>query len=280
MKFRPNRIIITILTLFFLLWHTQETHLEAGKISLSTTEQLAAEFENVPCANEDRLDAVRTLFQKMGASPAEMTIDRHGKVKNLVVCKPGATAETIVIGAHYDKAGPGCGAVDNWTGIVILAHLYQSLKSQPLRKTLLFVAFDQEEKGLVGSKAMVSHLSQEEVKRSCEMVNLDSFGLGAPQVADNMSHPELTLFVAELARKMKLPFAHVPIPNANSDSSSFLKRNIPALTLHGMSDEWISILHTKNDQPEKINHRSVYLGYRLALALLVQLDELPCGKFK
>nr|ART40711.1 L304 [uncultured bacterium] len=77
-----------------------------------------------------------------------------------------------------------------------------------------------------------------------------------------------------------MPFGQATIAGADSDSSSFLRRSIPALTIHGLTEDWPKILHSKNDQATKVNPLSVYLGYRLALALVLRLDNLPCKEFK
>src|SRR3712207_7015935 len=46
--------------------------------------------------------------------------------------------------------------------IVALSHLYRTLKDVPLKKTLVFVAFGKEEKGLVGSRAMTDAIGKEQ----------------------------------------------------------------------------------------------------------------------
>src|SRR5436309_336022 len=140
---------------------------QSTEISISTPEQIKAEFDSVPCKNEERLSAAKALFEKMGAPATDVSVDKYKNVENLVVRKSGATQEIIVIGAHYDKVAEGCGAVDNWTGIVALAHLYKSLKDVPLKKTVLFVAFGKEEKGLVGSHAMVDAIGKGEAAQYC-----------------------------------------------------------------------------------------------------------------
>jgi len=226
------------------------------------------------------LNVAKALFEKMGAPVSDISIDKYKNVENLVIHKQGASQEIIVIGAHYDKVADGCGAVDNWTGIVTLAHLYKSLKDVPLKKTILFVAFGKEEKGLVGSHAMVDAIGKDQVTQYCEMINIDSFGLAAPQVADNMSSKKLGAFTADLAKEMKIPFNHASIEGADADSSSFLGKKIPAITLHGLNNDWTSILHSRNDQATKVNPVSVYLGYRLTLALVVHLDSLSCGEYR
>jgi Iap family predicted aminopeptidase len=112
------------------------------------------------------------------------------------------------------------------------------------------------------------------------MINIDSLGLGGPQVADNMSTKKLVDFTESLAKDMKMSFAHGPVTGGNSDSSSFNRKGIPALTIHALTNEWQKILHSSNDNPSKVNHDSVYLGYRLALALLVRIDDADCQSFR
>jgi Zn-dependent M28 family amino/carboxypeptidase len=174
----------------------------------------------------------------------------------------------------------GCGAVDNWTGVVALAHLYRSLKDVPLKKTVLFVAFGKEERGLVGSRAMADAIGKDRVAQYCEMINIDSLGLAAPQAADNVSSKRVVAFTADLAKGMKIPFSHASIEGADADSSPFLGKKIPAITLHGLNNDWPSILHSRSDQTSRINPVSVYLGYRLVLALVVRLDGSACGEYR
>ena len=249
-------------------------------LKLSTPEDLAKDFAAVPCEDKQRLAAVRLLFENAGAPPPDVTIDQYENVENLVVIKKGESSEKIVIGAHYDKTTAGCGAIDNWTGQVALSHLYRSLRDVPLKKTLVFVAFGSEEKGLVGSRAMTKAMSQEQVAEHCAMINIDSLGLGPPRVADNMSSRKLARFTGKLAKELEIPFGHARIRRANSDSSAFVAKKIPAVTIHGLHNDWVTILHSKHDQASRVDPASVYLGYRLALAMVVRLDQSACGAYR
>lgn len=253
---------------------------QQAKVTISTPEQIASEFKEVPCKDGDRLASVKALFEKVGAAASELSIVKYKNVENLVVHKQGASEEKIVVGAHYDKVSEGCGAVDNWTGIVALAHIYKTIREVQIQKTVLFVAFGKEEKGLVGSGAMVESITKDQLDQYCAMINIDSLGLGAPQVASNMSSKKLEEEAARLAKELKMPFFNASIEGANSDSTSFRNKGIPALTIHGLTNDWRSVLHTGKDQPSKVNTASVYLGYRLALSLLAVANESPCGAFK
>jgi acetylornithine deacetylase/succinyl-diaminopimelate desuccinylase-like protein len=251
-------------------------------VRLSTPDEIKSQFDAVPCKDKERLGAVRALFEKMGAKPEEIVIEKKGGVENLILRKAGTgdSLEKIVIGAHYDKAGGGCGAIDNWTGIVAIAHIYRTLKDAPTKKTLLFVAFGREEEGLIGSSQMAGAIKKEQVAEYCAMVNVDSLGLAMPQVADNMSIKTLEALAAAIAKEMEIPYAHATIAGGNSDSSSFNQKKIPAVTIHGMTNDWPKILHSSNDQAARINHASVYLGYRLAAAMVSRIDDSDCQAFR
>ena len=280
MKLHFKQSHISILAALLFLCALTSLSAQQDEIKISTPEQIKVEFDSVPCKNEERLNAAKAFFEKMGAPASDISIDQYKNVENLVIRKQGSSQEKIIIGAHYDKVSDGCGAIDNWSGIVTIAHLYRSLKDIPLKKTILFVAFGKEEKGLIGSRAMVDAIMKDQVAQYCEMINIDSFGLAAPQVADNMSSRKLSTFTADLANEMKIPFGHASIEGADADSSTFIAKKIPALTLHGLSNEWTSILHSRNDQSSKINPNSVYLGYRLILALVIRLDRSTCGEYR
>lgn len=256
------------------------TGAQEASFKVSTPEQIKDDFNAVPCEDKKRLEAVKSLFERAGVPSSEAKVDKYKDVENFVWTKKGESSEKIVIGAHYDKVADGCGALDNWTGVVTLSHLYRTLKDIPLKKTLVIVAFGKEEKGLVGSRAMTNAIDKDHAAEYCAMINIDSLGLSAPQVADNMSSKKLAQFTEDTAKDMKMSFARASIPGASSDSVAFIEKNIPAVTIHGMSDEWPKILHSGNDQASKINPLSVYLAYRLALAMVVGLDQSPCGAYK
>jgi Iap family predicted aminopeptidase len=273
------RLTLPLAALVFLI-ATIPTGAQDSSIKISTPEQIKEDFSAVPCDDKKRLDGVRSLFEQAGAASSDMTIDKYKDVENLVLTKKGESSEKIVIGAHFDKVADGCGALDNWTGIVTLSHLYRSLKDVALKKTLVFVAFGKEEKGLIGSHAMANAISKDRVAEYCEMINIDSLGMAPPQVADNMSSEKLRQLTASLAKEMQMPFSHASIAGADADSSSFIAKKIPAVTIHGLNNDWPKILHSRNDQAAKVNPVSVYLGYRLTLSLIVQLDASSCAAYK
>lgn len=251
-----------------------------GQLIISTREQIGEEFKNVPCKNEERQRAVKALFERMGAPSSEIIVEKLKGVENLVVRKIGASEEKVVIGAHYDKVDLGCGAIDNWTGIVAIAHVYRAFQNVTPNKTLVFVAFGREEDGLIGSEAMARAIPKDDQKQYCAMVNIDSLGMGYPQVTDENSSHKMGLLAETLAEKMKVPFAHSSFVGADSDAHSFKAKGIPTMDIHGLTSRWRSYLHSSSDNVSNVKIESVYLGYRFVLAAVISIDTARCDSYK
>ena len=253
----------------------------ARKVTFSTPEQMQEDLKAVPCkSNSERLAGVRALFMKMGAAASDISVQNVNDVQNIIVRKPGSSPELVVIGAHYDKVSAGCGAVDNWTGIVMIAHIYRTIKDMSLKKSVLFVGFGREEEGLVGSWEMAKAINKDQVGQYCAMINIDSFGLGIPQAETAISSKKLVARAAEVAKRMQMPFQQGTIRDTDTDSSSFLRRKIPAIALHGLSNQWPNILHTNEDKVAKVNTMSVFMGYRLSLGLFGEVENAACDAFR
>ena len=114
--------------------------------------------------------------------PQECNIQNgHYKGINIIGIRPGrfykenGKDSILVIGAHYDSVRDAPGVDDNGSGTVALIELTRILSTMTqLNHTVIFVAFDLEEAGLVGSQAFVN-----EYLIPKELVDHDSKFLGA-----------------------------------------------------------------------------------------------------
>ena len=81
---------------------------------------------------------------------------------NLILRLPGQRPELepLLVGAHYDGPLGSPGADDNATGVAALLELALRLSAAPPRRPLWLVAFDLEEWGMVGSRALARELRQ------------------------------------------------------------------------------------------------------------------------
>lgn len=275
--FQPNSIQLFLAVLLILLFFINVLFTQKSDGKISTDKDIKAEIELAPCKNEDRFESVKKLFSKMGAKDENIEVQKFQNGENLVVTKKGKSDETIVVGAHYDKVSNGCGAIDNWTGIVIAANLYRSLRDVPTEKTYKFVAFGKEEVGLFGSKAFVKQVPPENLPKYCAMLNLDSFGFTTPQALENISDAKLMNLARQTSNEMKIPYFQTSVAGASSDSASFRKAKIPAISLHGMAENWRDYLHTAKDSPSEIDFKSIYASYLFAVNFTKKIDAENCG---
>ena len=69
----------------------------------------------------------------------------------------------VVLGAHYDTARNCPGANDNASAIAVLYSVAKKLTQIPVRnRNVMIVFFDQEEEGLIGSRAFAKYLKKQD----------------------------------------------------------------------------------------------------------------------
>ncbi len=246
---------------------------------LTVRQRIENQIKAVECDNALRLRTTKELFDKSGALN-DIAIERFGNVYNVVATVKGESDETIVIGAHYDKTTLGCGAIDNWTGVVILANLLEAFKKSNNHKTLKFVAFGKEEIGLLGSKAMADAIQRQSPEKYCAMVNLDSFGFTEIWALESISDRSLIEIAGKIASRRGVDFAVKEYPGASSDSHAFRDAGIPAVTFSGLDENWRDYLHGKNDVTGAVNPSAVFESYLFALEVVKEIDRKPCRSFR
>ena len=115
----------------------------------------------------------------------------HGTTYNVAALLPGSDpslkAETIIISGHHDHDGAatnGAGTLEIWhgaddngsgtVGVVALAHAFAANPARP-KRSILFVVFGAEERGLLGSYYMASHPLRD-LDTTRAMINFDMIG--------------------------------------------------------------------------------------------------------
>ena len=107
--------------------------------------------------------------QKWGESEKQIV-----KATNLIAVKKADTnpnGDILILGAHYDGEDEMPAANDNGSGLSVLLELARVLKDLPSDTEIRFVAFDVEEKGLIGSKHYVRNLTDSD--KVIGMINFD-----------------------------------------------------------------------------------------------------------
>lgn len=100
--------------------------------------------------------AVQSLCQEtLVAAGFAVELHRYPTGINVIGVLEGESEETVMLGAHYDHI-PGCdGADDNASGVAAVLELAQVFARQTHRRRLVVACWDEEERGLIGSRAWV-----------------------------------------------------------------------------------------------------------------------------
>jgi len=177
--------------------------------------------------------------------------------------------EFIAIGAHFDHlgyGGPGSGSLkpdtlaihnganDNASGtagLLELAHKLQYNK-QLLKRSVLLIAFDAEEKGLLGSKHFINNAPINKLK-IVTMINMDMIGRmkdSTMMIGGSGTSPYFEPLLDSLSRLSNLRVEYDKAGYGPSDHASFYAENIPVLffftggygeSYHVPEDDWQNI---------------------------------------
>lgn len=198
----------------------------------------------------------------------EFLSKRRRTVRNVVGVLPGSDPsrrdEVVVIGAHYDHVGLGGrfsaspektgeihnGADDNASGTASIIEIAKAAAADPSRfpRTLVFIAFAGEERGLLGS-AYYANNPLFPIAKTWAMLNLDMMGRsrGSVDVSGLDASPSLLADFNTAAKSVTGLEVRYEGPGAGrSDDSSFIERGIPAINFftgfhrdyHRPTDDW------------------------------------------
>jgi Zn-dependent M28 family amino/carboxypeptidase len=116
---------------------------------------------------------------------------------NLVVDLPAqpqfAHQPLLVIGAHYDAVPGTPGADDNASGTAALLELARLLVAEPAQHPVRLIAFDLEERGMVGSRAYAKEIWQQ-AQSIRLMLSLEMLGYCSQQPNSQRYPPGLKYF--------------------------------------------------------------------------------------
>ncbi len=191
---------------------------------------------------------------------------------NVIGTLQGKSDETIVLGGHYDTVAAGPGAGDNGSGTATILELARVMASKPqLQHTLVFIAFDAEELGLLGSRAYVNELSNAQLQKIRAMLNFDMLGAGGgPLIL--MGDGNVSLLARSSAQQLNIDARNAQMPaNAGSDHESFARRGVD--TVFFMRN--YNLLHTPEDTIDQIKQEYLEEAGKVAERLLERMDATP-----
>jgi hypothetical protein len=183
----------------------------------------------------------------------------------------------LVVTGHYDhlgRLGPGVyfpGANDNASGIALMLALAKHFQNQPLRHSLVFIAFSGEEQGLLGSRHFVAEpafpLRDIQFLVNLDMVASGEDGLVAVGGSDFAPEFELlsaindSLQLGRLGHRKNAP---------NSDHYFFLNNGVRGFFLY--TNRGTQPYHNPRDVPETLEWDDFMKTFQLVKTFLVEMD--------
>lgn len=182
-------------------------------------------------------DVLLDFFMQLGLDAQKKCYSRRSfQGCNIEVVIPGEDSnQSIVVGTHFDSVTLTA-ADDNGTGTAFLMELARNLRGMKFKKTIRLVAFDQEEKGLIGSAAYVESLKASGTAMPAmafmvDMIGYDSNNDGAVHVVDcgrSESTPMSQVFF-DAAKQLGIRIVNSTTCTNRSDHASFWNSKIPAV---------------------------------------------------
>jgi hypothetical protein len=225
--------------------------------------------ERSECAARDIADEHCPYVQWFFAQP-EDTLRTLNVIAYLQGSDPVLRGEYLVIGAHFDHVGIRAavagdsiynGADDNGSGtsaVLELAEAFATLATPPAR-SILFVLFSGEERGLLGSRFYVG--SQEApIGQVKAMINLDMIGRNWPDTVASVYQLDSDIFeradrVADAHPELNMNLLTDPWPGENlvnrSDQAPFIPYGVPVLFLtSGLHEDY----HKATDEADRLDY--------------------------
>lgn len=278
-----------------------ESHVRKLSIELAPRDE--SHIENL-----DRVAAyLKDEFSQTGATVSDQPYRVEGKSYRNVIAQFGPnTAERIVVGAHYDTAGPFPGADDNASGVAGLIELAGILSKQTLPMRVELVAYTLEEPPYFRTTGMGSSIHARSLRKqnvrvkamfSLEMIGYFSDSAksqGFPTTLLQPFYPSKGNFIAVvgrlgeglLARRVKAAMrAASPLPVYSISAPSF----VPGVDFSDQLNYWQAgykavmvtdtafyrnrNYHTAHDKPEKLDYKRMAMVVEGVYAAVSELAK-------
>ena len=199
--------------------------------------------------------------------------------------------EYVVLGAHFDHlgyGGPGTGsrkpdtaaihngADDNASGIAGILELAHKLQSNRhlLKRSILFIGFDAEEKGILGAKYFVNHPTVE-LSSIVTMINMDMIGRLTDTTATTGGLGTSPLFphlLDSLAENSPIILKQNQAGYGPSDHAAFYTKDIPVLFFFsGFHSDY----HLPEDDWQSINALGAKQILDIVYNIIIHISRLP-----
>ncbi len=214
-------------------------------------------------------DWLETKFEDLGFVTSRVSLHANYRGSNVLGFKQGTTRpdDWYVVGAHLDSrnqtwnnALPSPGAEDNASGCSGVLEVANVISQYQTDASILFMCFIEEESGLLGSKDVVTQLSNDgDISKVKTMLNMDmiSYRLDDRNVAiagtNTSSYQTLAETVAANGALYSDIDWQISLNMCCTDFLSFSNAGIPAVTSNQPDIGTYFGYHTVNDLSENLD---------------------------
>jgi hypothetical protein len=169
------------------------------------------------------------------------------------------------------------GANDNLSGVAVTLGVGEWLSNNALNHTEVWLVSFACEENMRGSKRF-ARAHREELQQAY-LLNFDCVGVGelniiaSERMFQTKMTSELYTKVVEAAKTVGLTIPIIPLTFGGTDASNFIKSNLKATSLIGLSGNFPAHWHTLEDTPEKIDSQVLLDAVKTAVAFLQLVDE-------
>ena len=257
---------------------------------------------------------IRSTLADVGYEVQRQAYEVEGKVCENIEAEVLGTDrpdEILLIGAHYDSVKGSPGANDNGTGVAAMLALARAFRQSPLKRTLRFVAFANEEPPFFQTDDMGSrHYAQRSKQRGESIVlmfSLETIGYYSDNPGSqsyppplNFVYPSTGNFIAFVSNTENGRWVRTVIDGFRqqvlfpsegavlwgwipgvgwSDHWAFWKEGFPAVMVTDTALFRYPAYHTAEDTPDKVNYerlaRVVSGMQRVITTIANQRDSAP-----
>jgi hypothetical protein len=190
-----------------------------------------------PAARRDARLFLRAEYERLGYAVSEHP---YATGVNLIAEREGQDDHVVIVGAHYDTVSAAvAGADDDASGVVAGLAVARALAGCALGHGLRFLAFDEEERGLRGSRAYAGSLQRAGVAPrvianiNLEMLGYDSNDDGRALLVD-CDRPDtafVSALILESVTTLGLDLSFRKFCTRASDHTAFWEINRPAVVI-------------------------------------------------
>lgn len=251
------------------------------KMSRASVDML---LSGIPQGDSLRLAQLRQTFHDLQCRGPQLHEQPAPGGNNLICTLPGDKANkdgAFLFLADYTHQGTGQGAVENWSGALMLPFLYHALSAAPRAHTFLFA----EVQGESGARALFDSFTPAQRKGIQGVVAFEALGLGPAQFYiepdDTYAYYAWTRLqrpLRQAAADQQTPEPGYAIPGSwrKADATrEFRHHNTPVMLIHSVDSASRQVPGSVRDTATAIDHDVYFKTLTLLADYAVELDRVP-----